>query len=386
MKISILPLNDHAPWGGSEILWTNLAQFWHEQGHEVGVGIKDWKPMPKPILNLEEAGIHFKRYHPNLSLVSRLFTKIKHLAGVVTPLHPLEEWLHETAPDLLVISADCMVGLPGVQLAAKLAIPYAFIMQANSESWWPFDSQQVLMNAAIDQARGSICFVGERNRELFELQLGRRLPNSLIVRNPHAAIGLAPLHWPALTVADAASQPLRMAFVGRQEPIAKGQDIIFQVLAQPQWRERNWNLTLYGEGNGIHGVKAMADMLGIYERLVFLPSYSSIQELWAHKHILVLASRYEGLPLALAEAMTLGRPAVVTDVADCAILLRDGTDGFVAASPSVSAYREAMERMWERRSELPQLGVNAAQRARDFLPEDPVRSAAEAILALNPNR
>lgn len=32
-----------------------------------------------------------------------------------------------------------------------------------------------------------------------------------------------------------------------------------------------------------------------------------------------MASRYEGLPLALVEAMSLGRPAVVTDVADCAI-------------------------------------------------------------------
>jgi hypothetical protein len=47
-----------------------------------------------------------------------------------------------------------------------------------------------------------------------------------------------------------------------------------------------------------------------------------------------MASRFEGLPLALAEAMTLGRPAVVTYVSDCTILLRDGIDGFVAASPT----------------------------------------------------
>lgn len=386
MKISILPLNGHSPWGGSEILWTKLARHWHEQGHEVAIGIKDWQPMPKPILSLEDVGIPLKRYDYGSSLLSRITAKIKRRAGIPTPLNPLEEWLRETAPDLMVFSADCMGGMPGMQLAAKLGIPYAFIMQANSESWWPFDPGREAMNTAIDQAQGAICFVGERNRDLFEVQLGRRLPKALIVRNPHAALGMAPLPWPEPTAADAGAEPLRMAFVGRQEPIAKGQDIMFQVLAQPQWRERNWTLTLYGGGAGTEGVKAMAEMLGISDRLTFVPSYSSIQQVWGNAHVLVMASRYEGLPLALAEAMTLGRPAVVTDVADCAILLRDGTDGFVAASPTVLAYAEAMERLWERRSELPQMGANAAQRARDFLPQDPIQAASDSILAIPAGR
>lgn len=341
--------------------------------------------MPKPILSLEEAGIPLKRYGQS-SLLARIAAKIKRRAGIPTPLHPLEEWLRETAPDLMLFSADCMGGMPGLQLAAKLGIPYAFIMQANSESWCPFDPGREAMNTAIDQARGAICFVGERNRDLFELQLGRRPPKALIVRNPHAALGMAPLPWPEPAAEDAGAAPLRMAFVVRQEPIAKGQDILFQVLAQPQWRERNWTLTLYGGGAGTEGVKAMAQMLDISDRLSFVPSYSSIQQVWGNAHVLVMASCYEGLPLALAEAMTLGRPAVVSDVADCAILLRDRIDGFVAESPSVSAYAEAMERLWESRSELPQMGINAAQRARDFLPQDPVRTAAEVILAAMPTR
>lgn len=173
------------------------------------------------------------------------------------------------------------------------------------------------MNTAIDQAQGAICFVGERNRDLTELQLGRYLPKALIVRNPHAALGIAPLPWSEPAAADAGAEALRMAFVGWQEPIAKGQDIMFQVLEQPQWRESNWNLFLYGGGAGTEGVKAMAQMLGISGRLTFVPSYSSIQQVWGNAHLLVMASRYEGSPPALAEAMLLGRPAVVTNVADC---------------------------------------------------------------------
>jgi hypothetical protein len=55
------------------------------------------------------------------------------------------------------------------------------------------------------------------------------------------------------------------------------------------------------------------------DRLTFVPFYSSIRQVWGNAHVLVMASRLEGLPLALAEALTLGSPAVVTDVADCAI-------------------------------------------------------------------
>ena len=382
MKISILPLNSHAPWGGSEILWTQLAHHWYEQGHQVSIGIKEWIPMPSPILSLEESGISFRRYSLGPSFFSRLANKIKKRGDRARLLHPLEEWLQDMSSDLLVFSADCMGGLPGMQLAAKLGIPYAFIMQANSESWWPFDSQQKAMNAAIDKARGSICFVSERNRDLFELHLGRRLPNSLIVRNPHAALGMDPLPWPAAQGEGAGFDKLRMAFVGRQEPIAKGQDIMFQVLSQPQWRRRDWTLTLYGGGDGTQGVKAMAKMLGISDKLIFIPSYSSIQQAWTYAHLLIMASRYEGLPLALVEAMSLGRPAVVTDVADCALLLRDGIDGFVAAYPSVIAFSEAMERMWKRRRELHQMGLNAAQRVRDFLPHNPIQAASDLILGI----
>ncbi len=127
-------------------------------------------------------------------------------------------------------------------------------------------------------------------------------------------------------------------------------------------------------------------MGGRCDRLTFVPFYSSIRQVWGKAHVLVMASRLEGLPLALAEVMTLGSPAVVTDVADCAILLRDGIDRFVAAFSTVSGYAKSMERLWERRSELPQMGASAAQRARDFLPHDPIRTAAAAILAAIPTR
>ena len=281
-----------------------------------------------------------------------------------------------------MLSSDCLGGLPGIQLAASLRIPYAYIMQANSESWWPDDDQRAQMNAALDAATGAICFVGERNRDLFELQLGRRLAHSMICRNPHAALGVDPLPWPHDPVD--ANSGLRFAFVGRTEPIAKGQDLLLQALAQPQWNDRPWSLSLFGSGHGTAGVAAMAELLGISHRLHAVPAYSSLEAVWRDHHVLVMPSRYEGLPLALAEAMWLGRPAVVTDVADSGVLVRDGVDGFVASAPTVAHVGEALERLWQHRHQLRELGASAAARVRHFFPEDPVAAASEQILSLVP--
>jgi glycosyltransferase involved in cell wall biosynthesis len=74
----------------------------------------------------------------------------------------------------------------------------------------------------------------------------------------------------------------------------------------------------------------------------------------------VLCSVAEGKPLALTEAMVCGRPAVVTDVGGNAELIRDGVTGFVAASPTVPAISDALERAWTSRARWPDMGRAAA--------------------------
>jgi len=380
LRILLLPMNASA-WGGSELLWTELARLWKDQGHKVYVGIRAWDPMPAQILELEDSGAVIKRCSALVSRIGRGLSKLQEnrMPGRFW-FAPLQGWAKKIRPHLIVCSADCIGGLPGIQLSARLGIPYAYIMQANSESWWPADLDRVAMNTAIDAASGCFFFVSKRNRELLEFQLGRSLPESSVCHNPHGALGMPPLPWPNLKIHDSAS--LRLACIGRLEPVAKGQDLLLQALASAQWSERPWHLSFYGSGHGAEGVKAIARMLGIAHRLSFIPAYHTLEDVWLNHHALVLPSRYEGLPLALVEAMWLGRPAMVTDVADSALLLRDGVDGFVAESPTVKHVEAALERLWEQRNHLEAMGLSASIQVRKYVPSDPVASTSEQILRL----
>jgi glycosyltransferase involved in cell wall biosynthesis len=95
--------------------------------------------------------------------------------------------------------------------------------------------------------------------------------------------------------------------------------------------------------------------------------------------MLVLPSRYEGLPLVLVESMWCGRPAVVTDVAGNTELCLDNETGFVSPAPTVSLLAETLERAWNRRADWQRMGQAARARAEGQIPRDPIAVFSERL-------
>ena len=67
-----------------------------------------------------------------------------------------------------------------------------------------------------------------------------------------------------------------------------------------------------------------------------------IPEIMRASYCLLLASRWEGLPNVVLEAMAAGLPVVSTDVEGISDLIEDGVTGRVVASGSPAAFREAV--------------------------------------------
>ena len=103
------------------------------------------------------------------------------------------------------------------------------------------------------------------------------------------------------------------------------------------------------------GLERLARKLGLSERVVFA-GFAAVEEIWAANHVLVMASRYEGLPLAMVEAMLCARPVVATDMAGHAEIIEDGLTGFLADAPTVGSMATALEPVWARRTEAEEVG------------------------------
>lgn len=124
-----------------------------------------------------------------------------------------------------------------------------------------------------------------------------------------------------------------------------------------------YRLLLIGDGPGLPAMKELSRELGVAGSVEFAGERSDVDELLAGSDIFVLASRWEGLPISLLEAMRAGLPSVATDVGgvaevvhpDCGMLVEREDDEQLAAKleelASSPERRAAMGRAGRKRYE-----------------------------------
>lgn len=377
MKFLFASLVQGLSWGGSEELWCRTARTLARNGHGVTVSVEGVDPLPEEITSLAESGVLLQyRLLPAASLAKRAWRRLRKLPADHDQLERYRKRMNAVKPDLVCFSNGSILEDPGyLEITAAAAIPFVNVSQANAEEWWPNDARAERAARALESAECCF-FVSEANRRLWALQTAREPPRSEIVRNPFkVSYDNKPL-WPEMT------DTLRLACVARLDPRAKGQDLLFQVLSLPKWKKRKLSVSLVGQGRMEATLRRLASYLDIEDRIEFRGQVDDIESVWAEHHALVLPSRYEGLPLALVEAMLSGRPAIVTNVAGNAEAVEHGKTGFLAAAATMEHFDTALDEAWNRRAEWPGMGLAAARRIRELVPRDPAAEFARRLVGI----
>jgi glycosyltransferase involved in cell wall biosynthesis len=365
-------------WGGSEELWARTASHLAHDGLPVRASVNGWSPPHPRTIQLGTDGVDVQLRRTDYPLWWRAWKKLA--APNRTPAEiEFSRFLTNENPTLVVISDPVAWPPVGIlRVCVEKDLPFVTISQANGEQFWPDENVAAPYRKYMPQARRCY-FVSNENRRLFENQIGCELPNSEIVQNPfNVTKGASPPPWPVLND----SGELRIACVGRLHPPSKGQDILLEALAGPIWRDRNWRLTLYGEGPMRNSIAWMVRRFGLENRVEFAGFVTPVEKIWATDHVLAMPSRYEGLPLAIVEAMLCGRAVLATDVAGHSEIVEDGISGFLADAPTAPSLNRALEKLWARRTELEAIGKVAAKSIRERFPADPARIFAEKIKAI----
>jgi glycosyltransferase involved in cell wall biosynthesis len=363
------------PWGGSEPLWSSAAEKLARQGNQVRVSAKDWgKPVPQ-IEQLRLAGCQIF-YRPDEYRLPSFITR--QIRRIFRPSEYTLEHVRKAGQgvDLVVISQGANFdGLRWMEAARAQGLKYVVIAQSAVVYWWPDDSNAERLAESYEKASATY-FVSQANLDLSRHQFGSPLRNAKVVRNPFNVRYDAQPPWPANS-----SEGLKLACIGRLDVISKAQDVLLQVSGLPHWRERKVRLSLIGAGPNERGLRRMAEQLGL-TNVEFAGQQSNIEEIWSKNHALVLPSRFEGMPLSLVEAMLCGRPCIASDVGGNRELIRDGINGFLAKAPTVELLDEAMNRAWEDRHRLQEMGCRAAKDVRLFVSRDPGEDFARELAAV----
>jgi glycosyltransferase involved in cell wall biosynthesis len=292
-------------------------------------------------------------------------------------LYEVERLLAARDAALVVFSeGNALPPVELLELCVVRQLPFVTVMQANKEAVWYSDDHARRYRLALAAAQRCF-FVSDGNRRLSEKQIGEAYDNAEIVHNPVNIAFDVSLAWPPLDT----KGELRFACVGRLYPPAKGQDLLFEALTSPLWKDRPWKLYLYGAGEMRQSLEWLAGKLGLSDRVVFA-GFTTVSEIWAANHVLVMPSRFEGLPLAMVEAMLCARPVVATDIAGHREIIEDGVTGFLADAPTAASVSAALERFWERRGEAEEIGKAASRKIRQLIPRDPIRVFSDKLQKL----
>ncbi len=155
--------------------------------------------------------------------------------------------------------------------------------------------------------------------------------------------------------------------IGRMRLAHKAQDLLLRSFVQVFEKEKNVKLLLLGEGDDKDKIEKMATDLGIKDSVIFGGWQEDVASIMRKAEMLVLSSRYEGLPMVLVEAMACGCPVVATD---CPTgpreILGDNEYGLLVPVEDSNALAAAMLRMLSDNSLRRYYAAQARKRAKDF--------------------
>jgi glycosyltransferase involved in cell wall biosynthesis len=101
-------------------------------------------------------------------------------------------------------------------------------------------------------------------------------------------------------------------------------------------------VALVGEGDQRAALEAQARTAGVTEQIIFAGFRANVADILAASEVFVLSSLWEGMPVALLEAMAAGCTAVVTDVGGVGQVVRHGETGFLVPPGDAAALAAAL--------------------------------------------
>jgi glycosyltransferase involved in cell wall biosynthesis len=336
--------------GGAEMVILRLAESLRGRGHRiVGIG-PDEATQPDRGSNgwlrakFLEGGFEWRTYRKRRG---------------VDPLCLLEvtRLVKEVGADV-VHSHEFAMAIYGTAAARLAGRPHVISMHGNrgvAVKWKP----RVALRWAFAHSRASVAVSHETRVHLEDalgLEPGRLhvVQNGVPERPGDRARGRAAMHADADEIVILAVGSL----IAR-----KNHELLMRALAALPAGGPRWRLGIAGTGALRGRLEAVAAELGVSDRVHLLGPRDDIPDLLAGADVFAMPSDWEGLPLALLEAMFARKAVVATAVAGIPEAIESGVHGLLVPPGDRAAMTAALHSLLTDATQREALGRNARERA-----------------------
>lgn len=334
--------------GGVARAVVSLAHGLLQRGYRVSV--ISFTPADRDFFSLPE-GVHRYvlepvrgRSGPWLKLLSTAHATMRRLKIAIDATHPDVVIAHAPRPNVMT-------------LLAMLRSPYPVIVTEHGDvATRPSSGKPWLWRKWVWYRLRRYCYARAEKVVSVSAAIDRNvawLPKErrAIIHNPFSAVDSSSI--PAPLPAGASPERPWLISLGRLSH-AKGYDILIEAFATIARQFPQWQLVVVGDGALRESLERQAAPLG--DQIVFAGAIPNPFTLLRQAQLFVMASRYEGFPMAHGEALMCGLPVIATDCPSgtrqsfgsdrdsggVRELIRDGIDGILVAPQDAAALAKAM--------------------------------------------
>lgn len=336
--------------GGAERVFVNLAEYFQKKGYRVTMVTQYQFPAA------EEYALPrgVKRVLSDLTETELSNSRILNFCRRVNKLHRI--WKREK-PNLVLSCIGKNNFMTVVTTMFTKTKPVVSVVGEAKEEY-PNRVMRLLANLLFPFADGVILQT-ERSRGFFHKKVQRKaviLPNSL---NPDF---IRPRYE--------GEREKRIVSVGRMDG-NKNHEMMIRAFAALADRYPAYTLTIYGDGELRGRLEALAESLGVADRVRMPGVIPDVAEQTWRAALFLLTSYSEGVSNALIEALATGLPVIATDVPSGGTveLITDGLNGLIIPAGDGKALEQAMERVLGDPAYADRLGREAAKIQERLAPE-----------------
>ena len=292
---------------------------------------------------------------------------VHHVPGSPGPRDPasflrLVRLLRRERPDV-VHTYLIVAGLYGRLAAFAAGVPVVLAAEQNVYQRKP--RRHALMERALAARTFRIVACCRAVGEFYRCQTGVPAAKIEVIYNA-VRFGRLPSDEDRASARDRLGLPQDAPIVGTLGRLTeqKDQRMLLRVLSDLTDRWPRLVLFLAGQGPLRAALEAEAERLGLAERVRFLGVRRDRDTLFAAMDVFALPSRWEGLSLALVEAMGAARAVVATRVGGNPEVLTHGETGLLVPPDDQPAFADALDGLLADADRRRALGARAADEAR----------------------
>lgn len=351
--------------GGAERVITIMANFWAAKGHTVIVFSLDAPDAPS-----------FFTLHPKvqlypLDLLRDQKNYVRKIARTVGQILYVRKHIQSNRPDVLIARLDIAIFL------ATLATIGLKTKSIICEGTNPYRSQTNKYLKKLNR----LAYYFADHLVLQTYQIAETFPSSLqkkisVIYNPVAqpALTLQPEDYHVNLTRKEVVSVGRLAF-------PKAYEVLIEAFYTFSLQRPDWSLLILGEGEERPRLESLCKKLGIDNKVSLPGKVRNPLEIIRTCAIFVLSSRYEGLPNALCEAMSIGMPVIATR---CKFgpeeIIQHQESGLLVSVEDANAITSALNTLADNPKLCAYLGTNA-KKISAILDVDAIMEQWEATIA-----